>query len=213
MKAFAEQMVTQHTDADKKVLDLAKAKKLTLAAEPKPMNDTEKKAMAAEKADMEKLQALKDEAFDGCYMTGQLGAHDAVLGKLAAGKQAVGSDAELTGLIDELTQSVSQHRQHAYALLGKMSPMGNAMGTGNMGGTMGSGNMGSGNMGSGNMGTGTKSTTGSGGTTGTGTMGTGTGTGSMGTGTGTGSMGTGAGTGTGSMGTGAGTGTTPQPKK
>lgn len=130
VKAFAEQMVTQHTQADQKVMALAQTKKLKLADEPKPMNDAEKKSMAAEKADMEKLQTLKGAAFDGCYMTAQLGAHDAVLGKLAAGKQAAGADAELGALIDELTTSVAQHRQHAYALLGKLSPQAGAAGTG-----------------------------------------------------------------------------------
>jgi putative membrane protein len=77
---------------------------------------------------MEKLQSLKGEAFDGCYMTEQLGAHDATLGKLAAGRQAAAATPELTTLLDELTQSVAKHRQHAYALLGKLSPQPSATG-------------------------------------------------------------------------------------
>ena len=162
VKSFAAEMVRQHTDADQKVMAYAQGKKMKLADMPKPMNDAEKKAMAADKAAMEKLQALKGTPFDGCYMSGQLGEHDAVLGKLAAGKQAMSGSPELTAMLDELTQSVSMHRQHAYGLLGKMGPsqggaMGGTMGKttppagGTMGGTTG-GTMGGGTMGGGNMG-------------------------------------------------------------
>ncbi|WP_395845512.1 DUF4142 domain-containing protein [Cystobacter fuscus] len=122
VKSFAEQMITDHTAADEKILALAKTQNLKLADTPKPINDVEKKGLAADKASLEKLQSLKGEAFDGCYMTEQLGAHDATLGKLAAGRQAAGATPELTTLLDELTQSVAKHRQHAYALLGKLSP-------------------------------------------------------------------------------------------
>ena len=158
VKAFAEQMIAQHKDADQKVQALAQTKKLKLADAPKPANDAEKKCVAADKANLEKLQALKGEAFDGAYMSGQLGAHDEVLGKLTAGKQATGADPEVGALVDELSQSVAQHRQHAYALLGKMAP-GAAMG-GTTGGTMGGTKpaTGSGTMapGSGTMAPGTK---------------------------------------------------------
>jgi putative membrane protein len=123
VKSFAAQMIKDHTDADQKIQDLAKAQKLTLA-EPKPANDVEKRAMAADKATLDKLQVLKGEPFDGCYMANQLGAHDATLGKLLAGKQALSGNAPLSSLIDDLIQSVSMHRQHAYTLLGKLSPAG-----------------------------------------------------------------------------------------
>ena len=122
VKDFAAQMIKEHTDADQKVLDLARSQKLTLG-EPKPINDAEKKAMAADKATLDKLQALKGEPFDGCYMATQLGAHDAVLGKLLAGKQAASTNSALASLIDELIPAVSTHRQHAYTLLGKLSPL------------------------------------------------------------------------------------------
>ncbi|ATB36502.1 hypothetical protein CYFUS_001917 [Cystobacter fuscus] len=143
VKSFAEQMITEHTAADEKILALAKTQNLKLADVPKPINDVEKKALAADKASMEKLQSLKGEAFDGCYMTEQLGAHDAALGKLAAGKQAAGANPELTSLLDELTQSVAKHRQHAYALLGKLSPQPAAMGgSGDTGGSGAAGTIG-----------------------------------------------------------------------
>ena len=112
VKAFAAQMIQQHTDADQKVMDLAKAQKLTIG-EPKPANDMEKKAMAADKATMDKLQSLKGAPFDSCYMATQLGAHDAVLGKRMAGKQAAAGNTELASLIDGLIAAVCSHRHHA----------------------------------------------------------------------------------------------------
>ncbi|HEX8536251.1 MAG TPA: DUF4142 domain-containing protein, partial [Cystobacter sp.] len=160
VKSFAEQMITEHTAADEKIMALAKTQNLKLADMPKPINDVEKKALAADKASLEKLQSLKGEAFDGCYMTEQLGAHDSTLGKLAAGRQAAGASPELTALMDELTQSVAKHRQHAYALLGKLTPQPAAGGSGATG-TMGTTGSDTG------MGT-------TGGTTGTGATGTGT---------------------------------------
>jgi putative membrane protein len=144
---------------------------------PKPAGDVEKKAMAADKAMMEKLQALKGDAFDSSYMASQLGDHDETLGKLMAGQKAF-TQGESATLITEAAQSVAKHRGHAYAVLGKLgqsltSGMGGAGTTGGTQGSMGTG----GTTGSGSMGTG--------GTTGTGATGTGTGTGTTGGSTGT----------------------------
>ncbi|MGZ3459513.1 MAG: hypothetical protein ACXU86_13545, partial [Archangium sp.] len=79
------------------------------------------------------------------------------------------SNAQLTPVLDEVTQTVSQHRQHAYSILGKLSPQG--MGVGGAGEGTGGMHKGTGGMhqGSesgmgGHMGTG--STSGSSGTTG-----------------------------------------------
>ncbi|HYO73837.1 MAG TPA: DUF4142 domain-containing protein [Archangium sp.] len=192
VKSFGEQMVREHTAADQKLMTLAQGQGLTLSDMPKPMNDMEKKMMAADKAIMEELQALKGEPFDSCYISGQVGDHDATLGKLMAGRQAITGNAQLTSLMDEMTQHVSQHRQQAYSVLGKL------------GQTMGVGGAGTG------TGTGTQKGTesGTGGHTG-GHMGTGSGT-PTGTGTG-GHMGTV--TGSGTPGTGCTTGTGTQTKK
>lgn len=138
VKAFGEQMVREHTQADQKVMTLAQSMGLKLADTPTPLNDVERKAMAAERANMEKLQSLKGDPFDSCYLSNQVGEHDAVLGKLMAGRQALGGNAQLTSLIDDLTQHVSQHRQHAYSILGKLGP--SAMGIGGAGSGMGSTN-------------------------------------------------------------------------
>ncbi|WP_095979695.1 DUF4142 domain-containing protein [Melittangium boletus] len=137
VKAFAEQMVRQHTEADQKLLAYTQTKKVKLTDTPKPMDDAEKKAMAADKANLENLRVLKGEAFDSAYLAGQLGAHDAVLGKLAAGNQAIDGDPQLGALITEVTKNVAQHRQHVYALLGKTGPEGAVGGAGASGTNMG----------------------------------------------------------------------------
>ena len=178
VKSFGEQMVREHSAADQKLMTLAQGRGLTLSDMPKPMNDMEKKVMAADKAIMEELQTLKGEPFDSCYISGQVGDHDATLGKLMAGRQALTGNAQMTSLLEEMTQHVSQHRQQAYSVLGKLGQSmmgvgGAGTGTGTQKGTepgMG-GHMDNGHMDNGHMGTGK----------GSGTTGTGTG-GNMGTG-------------------------------
>ncbi|SEU35887.1 DUF4142 domain-containing protein [Stigmatella erecta] len=141
VKSFGSQMVQEHTAADEKLMTYAKGKNLKLA-DPKPMNDVEKKAMAADKASAEKLQALKGAPFDSAYMANQLGAHDMVLGKLAAGQQAFSGNAEALALINENAQHVAMHRQQAYTVLGKLAPQ--PSGVGGSGDTHMNHNMGTG---------------------------------------------------------------------
>lgn len=139
VKSFGERMVREHTDADQKVLSLAQTRGLKLADLPKPMNDLEKKSVAADKANMDKLQALKGEPFDSCYMSKMVGDHDDTLGKLMAGRQALSGNAQLTALLDDLTQHVSQHRQQAYSVLGKLGQGMMGVGGAGMGNTPGTG--------------------------------------------------------------------------
>jgi putative membrane protein len=198
VKSFAQSMVQEHTAADQKLMEYAKQKGVKLEDKPKAMNEMEKKAMAVDMAEMEKLKTMKGMAFDSCYMVGQVGDHDETLGKMMAAKQAgFATDTQLTAMMDEQTQHVTRHRQQAYSVLGQLSPAG--MGAGGAGDT---GKMDSGHKGhQGGMGTGTG--------TGTGNMGgTGTGTGTKG---GTGTGGTMGGTGTGTTGGATGTGT-PDPR-
>jgi putative membrane protein len=128
VKSFAEQMVRDHTQADQQLMSMAQGRGMKLSDMPKPMSDLEKKVLAADKANMEKLQALKGEAFDSCYMANQVGMHDDTLGKLMAGRQALGGNAELTTMLGELTPRVVQHRQQAYSVLGKLGSQGMGVG-------------------------------------------------------------------------------------
>ncbi|QRN95519.1 DUF4142 domain-containing protein [Archangium violaceum] len=129
VKSFGETMVREHTDADEKLMSYAQSQGIKLADMPKPMNDMERKAMAADKAVTEELQALKGAPFDSCYIANLVGDHDATLGKLLAGRQAIGTDnAQLTTLVDDLTQHVAQHRQQAYSVLSKLNPQATGVG-------------------------------------------------------------------------------------
>jgi putative membrane protein len=165
VKSYGEMLVKDHTAADQKVKDQAKQKGLTLSA-PKPLNEVERKTMAAQKANMEKLKELKGAPFDACFLANMVGDHDEVLGKLMAAQQNV-TDTAMTPLLQDLSRSIMQHRQQAHTLLSRVGP-GSTTGVGGAG--MGGQGMGH-DMGHG-KGTGT-SGTGSTGTTGSGTQGTG----------------------------------------
>ncbi|MBN8231055.1 DUF4142 domain-containing protein [Corallococcus macrosporus] len=171
VKSYAKMMIDSHTAADKQVMDFAKTQKMTLADMPKPANDMEKKAMAADKAHMEKLQTLKGMPFDSCYMANQVGAHDDAIGKVMAAKQGMTSaPAEMTTMLTQLSQELPKHRDMAYQTLGKLPQTMGVGGSGMQGGSMDHGSMNHGSPGSmgGSMGGSTGTTGGSmGGSTGT----------------------------------------------
>jgi putative membrane protein len=133
VKSYGEMLVRDHTSADERLMSFAQQKGLKLA-EPKPMNDMERKAMAAERAAMEKFQVLKGQPFDAAFLAHMVGDHDMALGKVMAAQQNV-TDAGLSPLLQQITQSVTQHRQQAYTLLGRIGP-GAATGVGGAGGDM-----------------------------------------------------------------------------
>lgn len=159
VKSYGEMLVRDHTAADQKLMSYAQQKGLKLG-EPKPMNDVERKATAAEKATLEKLQSLKGAPFDSCFLASMVGDHDGVLGQLMAGQQHF-TDAALTPLLQQHVQAVTQHRQQAYTLLGRIGPGSNSGvgGSGDMKPGMGHdmGGMDTGTGGAGDTGQGTQS--------------------------------------------------------
>ncbi|MHA7634145.1 DUF4142 domain-containing protein [Corallococcus sp. M7] len=141
VQSYAKMMIDSHTTADQKVMDYAKSQNMKLAEMPKPANDMEKKAMAAEKADMDKLQSLKGAPFDSCYMAGQVGAHDMAIGKVMAAQQGMNATGELATMLTNLTQELPKHRDMAYQTLGKLDDAMGVGGAGMQGGTMDHGSM------------------------------------------------------------------------
>ncbi|HVG63969.1 MAG TPA: DUF4142 domain-containing protein [Hyalangium sp.] len=162
VKSYGETLVRDHTAADERLMSYAQQKGFRLS-EPKPMNDVERRVMDAERASMEKFRVLKGQPFDASFLAHMVGDHDMALGKLMAAQQNV-TDAGMTPLLQQLTQAVTQHRQQAYTLLGRIGP-GSSAGVGGAG-DMGQGQgmhegmhpgKGTGTGGAGDIGKGTKS--------------------------------------------------------
>jgi putative membrane protein len=130
VKTYGDTLVRDHTSADQKLMTYAQQKGHKLA-EPKPLNEVERKSMAAHKASMEKLQVLKGQPFDACFLASMVGDHDEVLGKLMAAQQN-DTAAAVTPLLQQHAQAVTQHRQQAYTLLGRIGP-GSSSGVGGSG--------------------------------------------------------------------------------
>lgn len=130
VKSFGDMLVKDHTAADQQIMAYAQKKGLKLA-EPKPMDEVERKAMTAEKADTEKLQLLKGTPFDSCFLAAMVGGHDSALGMLMAAQQGI-TDTGLSPMLQQISQSVTKHRQQAYTLLGHIGP-GAATGVGGSG--------------------------------------------------------------------------------
>ena len=147
VKSYAQSMIKMHTDADQKIMTYATTKKLKLA-EPKPVDEMERKAMAADKAEMAKLEVLKGSPFDSSYMAGQVAAHDMAIGKVMAAQHGMNATGELATLITTLTQELPKHRDMAYQALGKVDDAMGMGGSGMQGGTMEHGNMNPGSSGS-----------------------------------------------------------------
>ncbi|RKH38370.1 DUF4142 domain-containing protein [Corallococcus sicarius] len=142
VKSYAESMIKMHTDADQKVMTYATTKKLKLA-EPKPVDEMERKAMAATKAEIAKLEVLKGSPFDSSYMAGQVAAHDMAIGKVMAAQHGMNATGEMATMITTLTQELPKHRDMAYQTLGKVD---DAMGVGGSGAGMQGGSMDHGSM-------------------------------------------------------------------
>jgi len=109
VKKFAEQMITDHSKAGQELEQIARAKGVTLPAEP----DAAHKKLAA------RLQTLQGPAFDRVYVS-EAGVkdHGAVV-KLFQGQTKNGKDAELRGFAEKTLPTIQHHEQMAKALAAK----------------------------------------------------------------------------------------------
>jgi putative membrane protein len=115
VKAFARQMVTDHTAVNKSATDLAG--KLHLAPED---NATAQSLKKGGEDNVAHLKALSGAAFDRAYVDHEVAYHEAVLKALDDTLIPSASNAELKGLMVKVRPAFVAHLDHAKMLQAKL---------------------------------------------------------------------------------------------
>jgi len=115
VKAFAKQMVTDHTAVNKQASDLARKLHVT----PKD-NDTSKSLMTGAKENVAQLKKLKGADFDKHYVDHEVAYHQAVLDAIDKTLIPNSKNDELKELITKVRPAIAAHLEHAKNLQMKM---------------------------------------------------------------------------------------------
>ena len=108
VRAFAEDMVRDHTAVNKQALDLAKKLKVT------PQDNDTSKALTKQAADKRaELAKLSGAAFDKAYIDNEVAYHKTVNGALENTLIPSASNAELKSLLQTGLKIFQGHEQHA----------------------------------------------------------------------------------------------------
>ena len=115
MRAFAAEMVRDHTAVNDKALALVKKLKVT------PQDNATSQALTkAADAKRSELAGLSGAAFDKAYVANEVAYHKAVNGALETTLIPSASNAELKGLLQtglKIFQGHQQHAEHVAAML------------------------------------------------------------------------------------------------
>jgi putative membrane protein len=111
VKAYGEQLVRDHQDADKKVQAVADQKGVTLK-EGEPTDSKDAEAMAKQKAALTRLGSMKGEAFDKDFLNTMAEGHEHAIANLKNAK-ATEKDPAVTKLVDSLLPTLEKHRAMA----------------------------------------------------------------------------------------------------
>jgi putative membrane protein len=117
VKAFAQQMITDHTAVNRQAGALVK--KLKVKPEE---SDTSKSLKAGAQENMKNLKGLKGAAFDKAYVDHEVAYHQAVLDAIDKVLIPNAQNAELKDLITKVRPAIAAHLDHAkmiQASLGK----------------------------------------------------------------------------------------------
>jgi putative membrane protein len=98
VKDFAQQMITDHTAANKQLQTIAEQKGLTVPAA----------LDAKDQKELDKLQSLSGAKFDRAYLKGQTRDHEEML-KLLQKESKNGKDADLKSFADQTIPTVQKH--------------------------------------------------------------------------------------------------------
>jgi putative membrane protein len=127
VKAFADHMLKDHTDADKKLTDLASKQSIDLNPQMTDPLYVATKTMHDQLA--QELGGKSGAAFDVAYVSGQPGDHLLVLKVIEEGQKAAKDDPTKKAL-DEAHAMVKQHKEHAEKVVGMLQMPGKGVGGG-----------------------------------------------------------------------------------
>jgi putative membrane protein len=102
VKEFAQRMVTDHTQANQDLMQLAKAENLTLPTQLDPKH----------KSEMDRLSAMSGNAFDAAYMQHMVQDHKKTVADFQKQAQS-GSDPALKSFAQKYLPIIQQHLQMA----------------------------------------------------------------------------------------------------
>jgi putative membrane protein len=108
VKAFAQDMIKDHTAMNKQAADLAKKLHVTPAD-----NDTSKTLMTGAKENMDHLKTLKGAAFDKAYVDHEVSFHQTVLDAIDKTLLPSAQNPELKELITKSRPAIAEHLAHA----------------------------------------------------------------------------------------------------
>jgi len=115
VRAFAEQMVKDHTAVNEQALALVKQLNVTPAD-----NDTSKSLTSQAAAKRAELGKLTGAAFDKAYIANEVAYHKTVNGALQTTLIPSSSNAELKSLLETGLKLFQGHQQHAEAIASKV---------------------------------------------------------------------------------------------
>jgi len=108
VKAFAQQMITDHSAVNKQAVDLVT--KLKVKPESNPTSDSLKKGGDENIASLKKL---KGKDFDKAYVDHEVAYHQQVLDAIDKTLIPSAKNAELKGLIEKVRPAIAAHLDHA----------------------------------------------------------------------------------------------------
>ena len=111
VKEFANQMISDHTNLEKSVADLAKKLNVTPAE-----SDTSKQLKQQATDEMKKLRGLNGSAFDKEYVSHEVAFHQAVIDAAAKVLIPNAKNAELKSALQGAAPLLQGHLQHAQQL-------------------------------------------------------------------------------------------------
>jgi putative membrane protein len=122
VRAYGERLVRDHSFADQKVVQLAKALGVDLS-QPVPLKPEEQAQMEQSKKMMQKLQSLQGGQFDQQYLTMMVKGHEKIIQSLGQALQMLGGS-KVAGLVEDVRPILKQHRDLAQNLLGNADQVG-----------------------------------------------------------------------------------------